>query len=99
VDFSRFIGSIVSFVQNNTVIAVIIALGLLFFLYRKPKLFFILLILALFLFGLFYLIMNLAGRGSERKKKMIQEEEGQVDPGYDHSPKLSLFHPAKPLSQ
>jgi energy-coupling factor transporter transmembrane protein EcfT len=91
VDLSRFINSIVSFVQNNTVIAIIIALGLLFFMYRKPKLFFILLILALFLVGLFYLIMNLAGSGSGQKKKMIQEEEEKVDLGHDHFQVTSLY--------
>jgi len=40
VDFSGFMDSIISLAQNNTVIAVILALGLLYFLYRKPKLFF-----------------------------------------------------------
>jgi hypothetical protein len=95
VDFSRFIGSIVSFVQSNPVIAIVIALGLLFFMYRKPKLFFIILIIALFLVGLFYLIMNLAGSGSEKKKKMLQEEEEKVDLGPDHFQVTSLYPPTQ----
>jgi ABC-type multidrug transport system permease subunit len=69
--------TIISFAQNNTVIAIILALGLLYFLYRKPKLFFILLFLALFLAGLFYMITSLAGPGSAQKKKLIQQEETQ----------------------
>ena len=78
-DLSGFIGGIVSFVQNYTFIAIVLALGLLFFIYRKPKLFFGILLLGLFLVGLFYLIMNLAGSGSEQKRKMIHEEDKQVD--------------------
>jgi len=37
---SGFINSIISFAQNNTVIAIVFALFLLFFMYRRPKLFF-----------------------------------------------------------
>ena len=74
-DLSGFIGSIGSFVQNNTFIAIVIALGLLYFMYRKPKLFFGILLLGLLLVGLFYLIMNLSGSGSEQKKRMIQEDK------------------------
>ena len=78
-DLSGFMNSIVSFVHTNTVIALILALGLLFFMYRKPKLFFTLLFLGLFLVGLYYLITNMASSGSEQKKRLISEEEEQLD--------------------
>ena len=78
-DFSGFMDSIVSFAQNNTVIAVVLALGLLFFMYRKPKLFFGLLFLGLFLAGLYYMITSMAGSGSEQKKRLLHEEEKQSD--------------------
>jgi multisubunit Na+/H+ antiporter MnhC subunit len=71
--------SLISFAQNNTVLAVILAFGLLFFLYRKPKLFFVLLFLGLFLYGLYYMVMSMGGSGSAQKKKMIQQEERQSD--------------------
>jgi len=71
--------SIVSFAQNNTVIAVVLSLGLLFFMYRKPKLFFGLLFLGLFLVGLYYMITSIAGSGSEQKKRLLHEEEKQSD--------------------
>ncbi len=74
-DISGLIDSIISFAQNNTIIAIIIALGLLYFIYRKPKLFFSLLFLGLFLAGLFYMITSIAGPGAARKRKFIQEEE------------------------
>jgi len=74
-------GSIVSFIQNNTVIAIVIAVGLLFLIYRKPKLFFGILFLGLFLAVLFYLITSMAGSGSKAKKRQILEEEKQSDTG------------------
>ncbi len=78
-EFLGFMDSIVSFVQNNTVIAIAIAVGLLFLIYRKPKLFFGILFLGLFLAVLFYLITSMAGSGSKQKKRLILEEEKQSD--------------------
>ena len=78
-DFSGIMGDIVSFAQNNTVIVIVLALGLVFFIYRKPKLFFGLLLLGLILVGLFYTIKNVADSGSVKKKILIQEEEKPVD--------------------
>ena len=78
-DLSEFMDSIISFAQNNTVIAIVLALGLLIFLYRKPKLFFSLLFLGLFLAGLYYAITQMAGSGAAQKKKIIQQEEKQAD--------------------
>ncbi len=73
--------SIVSFAQNNTVTAIAIAVILLFLIYRKPKLFFGILFLGLFLAVLFYLITSMAGSGSKQKKRLILEEEKQSDTG------------------
>jgi multisubunit Na+/H+ antiporter MnhC subunit len=78
-DLSGFMDSIISFAQNNTIIAIVLALGLLYFLYRKPKLFFVLLFLGLFLYGLFYMITSMGGSGAAQKKKIIQQEEKQAD--------------------
>ena len=78
-DLSGFMDGIISFAQNHTVMAIVLGLGLLFFVYRKPKLFFVLLFLGLFVVGLFYMITSMAGSGSEQKKKLIPEEEKQSD--------------------
>jgi len=79
-DFSRFINDVLSFTQNQSVIIIIIlALVLIYFLYRKPKLFFGLLILGALLVGIFYLITSISGPAKEQKKKLIQEEK-QVNP-------------------
>jgi hypothetical protein len=71
--------SIISFAQDNTILAVVVALGLLYFLYRKPKLFFVLLFLGLFLYGLYYMVTSMAGSGAAQKKKMIQQEQKRSD--------------------
>jgi len=71
--------SIVSFAQNHTIIVILIVLGLIVFMVRKPKLFFSLIGLGLLLAGLFYLILIISGSGSEQKKKMIHEEDKQFD--------------------
>lgn len=74
-DFSRFIDGVVSFAQNNPIIAIVLAVGVLFFLYRKPKLFFGLLGLGLLLVGLLYLITSISGQGSEKKKALTRDQE------------------------
>jgi len=68
VDLPGFIDGIASFAENHTAIVIALVLCLLFFVYRKPKLFFTLLLFGLFLVGLFYIITNLVGSGSNRKK-------------------------------
>jgi len=78
-DFSGFlpglVGGIVSFAQSNTIIAILIALILLYLIFRKPKLFFGLISLGLIVALLFYIIGNLAGSGSDRKKSLIEQTE------------------------
>jgi Ca2+/Na+ antiporter len=71
--------AIVSFAQNNPILVIVLVLVLLFFVYRKPKLFFGLLFLGLFLAGLLYLIMSMAGSGSEKKKALTHEEDKPFD--------------------
>jgi multisubunit Na+/H+ antiporter MnhC subunit len=79
VDFSGFVNSIVSFAQTHVWIVILVIVGLIFFMIRKPKLFFSLLAISLILAGLVYLISNTAGSGSEKKTKLLEEKEEQVD--------------------
>jgi hypothetical protein len=79
VDFSGFMNDISSFAQNHTVVVIVIAIGLLILLFRKPKLFFGMIFIGLLVAGLFYLIMSISSPGKEKKEKLIQEEENQVD--------------------
>jgi multisubunit Na+/H+ antiporter MnhC subunit len=69
----------VSFAQNHVIVVIVIVLGLILFMLRKPKLFFSLIGLGLLLAGLLYLIVSLSSSGSEQKKKMLHEEKNQFD--------------------
>ena len=77
-DFSRFMNGILSFAQSHPVIIIVLALVLLYLIYRKPKMFFGILLLGILLGGLFYLITSISGPAKEQKKKLIHEDK-QVD--------------------
>jgi multisubunit Na+/H+ antiporter MnhC subunit len=73
-------GPMVSFAQNHPVLVILmIVLGIILLMVRKPKLFFSLIGLGLLLAGLVYVILSISGPGSEQKKKMVHEEEEQSD--------------------
>ena len=78
-DFSSFMDIIISFAQTHVWIVILIILGFIFLMIRKPKLAFSLLALGLILVGLFYLVANIATSGSEKKTKLLEEKEEQVD--------------------
>ena len=75
--FSEWMDTIGSFVQNNTIIAILVAIALLVFIYRKPKLFFFLFFIGVFLAVVFWMITSIAGPGATQKKKMLRDEEKQ----------------------
>jgi hypothetical protein len=74
-DLSGLMDAIISFARDHTVIGIVLALVLLFFIYRKPKLFITLLFLGLFLAGVFHMATRMANSGSEQKKRLINEKE------------------------
>ncbi len=76
-DFSVFKDGISSFAQCHIFIVIVVGLGSLFILYRRPKLFFSILFLVLFLGGLFYTITTVGGLGAEHKKGLMYQEEEQ----------------------
>ena len=71
--------SIVSFAHNHTVIVIVLALVLLYFIYRRPKIIIGILVLCLLLAGLLYLITSISGSGSKQEKKLMHEEGKEVD--------------------
>lgn len=77
-DISEIINSIISFAKDNPIVAVAAALLLIFLIYLRPKLFLSLLFLALFLGGIFYLIMSMASSGVSQKGKLIDKGQRQI---------------------
>ena len=78
-DFSRFMDGILSFAQNHVIIVIVLALVLLYLMYRKPKLVLGILLLGLFLVGLLYFITSMSRSGSEQEKRLFREDEKQLD--------------------
>ena len=78
-DFSVLTDGILSFAQSHIFVVIVVGLGSLFFMYRKPKLFFSILFFVLFLGGLFYTITTVGGLGAEHKKGLIYQEEEQSE--------------------
>lgn len=70
-----FIDKIVSFAQNNPIVALIIAAVFFFALFRKPKLILSLLLLTLILAGLYSLIMDVSSSSKDVKQKLIDKSE------------------------
>lgn len=77
-DISEIMNSIAVFAKDNPIVAVAAALLLVFLIYLRPKLFLSLLFLALFLGGIFYLIMSMASSGVSQKGKLIDKGQGQI---------------------
>jgi len=71
--FSDIINSIVVYLQSNIYITVGLALVSLLLLFRKPKFFFTLLVIASLLLGMLYMIFVVAGTGSNLKRDMAKE--------------------------
>jgi ABC-type microcin C transport system permease subunit YejB len=77
--FWAIMDGILSFAQSHIFVVIVFGLGSLFILYRRPKLFFSILFLVLFLGGLFYTITTVGGLGAEHKKGLIYQEEEQSE--------------------
>jgi hypothetical protein len=77
-DSSGLMDSLISFAHGHPVTAIGIALCFLFLMYRRPKLVLGVLLLGVFLAGVYYVITNMASSGSQQKEKLIFQEEKQV---------------------
>ena len=78
-DFSGFMNSIVSSAQSHPIIAIALALCFLFLVYRRPKLYLGVLLLAVILVGVYYMITSMASSGSQKKKNLMFQEEKQSE--------------------
>ena len=78
-NFSGLMNSILSFAQSHPVIAIALALCSLLLMFRRPKLFLGILLLGAFLWGIYYMITNIASSGSQQKKELIFREEKQSE--------------------
>jgi len=69
---------VVQFFQNNIYITIALAGVLLLLLFKKTKLFFIILLIASLNIGLFYVISQISSQGLNHGEKLIDKSEGQM---------------------
>jgi Ca2+/Na+ antiporter len=74
-NLNGFIENIISFGQNNPLIALMIAVVFFVLMFRRPKFILSVLILTLILAGIYYLIMDTASSVRNEKQKLIHESE------------------------
>jgi hypothetical protein len=74
-DFREIINSIIIFFQANLIITIAIAIILIFLLFRKTKLFFVILFIVLLLVGVLYLVSNLSTSGVSRKERLLKKQD------------------------
>ncbi len=72
--FFEIINSIISFFQANLIIATAFAILLIVLLWRKPKLFFLILFIVLLLSGVLYMILDVSSTGVYHKENLIHKE-------------------------
>jgi len=79
-NFDSVYSEVVLYLQNNMYIAVALAGVLLLLLFKKPKLFFIILIIACINIASFYVISQIAMVGTEHGSRLVEKNAGQIPP-------------------
>lgn len=74
-DVFVIIDSVISFFQENLLIAIAAGAVCVYLLFQKPKMFFTMLFVILALFGMLYIISGVSSTGVQYKKTMIQKVE------------------------
>ncbi len=74
-DVFVIIDNVISFFQENILIAIAAGAVCVYLLFQKPKTFFTMLFVILALAGMLYIISNVASTGAGYKKTMIQKVE------------------------
>lgn len=65
----------ITYIQGHMYIAIALAMALGLLLFRKPKIFFTIFFITLFLTGVLYLISTLSSTGASQKQKLIKQED------------------------
>jgi len=72
-DLSPLIDSIVTLLGNNLLISIALAILLIIMLFRKPKLFFMIFFITLFLGAVLYMIFSVSSTAVSEKKALINK--------------------------
>jgi hypothetical protein len=69
----------ITYIQGHMYIAIALIIVSILLLLRKPRIFFTILFIALFLTGVLYLISTLSTTGASQKQKLLNQEERLLD--------------------
>ena len=72
-DFSSVMSTIIAYFQTHIAIAILTAIVILYLLFRRTKLFFILLLIIAVLAGVFYMISSVSSVGMQQKNILIHK--------------------------
>jgi hypothetical protein len=72
-DFSVIVNSAVTLLKNNLPIVVVMTFILVILLFRKPKLFFMILFITLLLGSVLYVISDVSSTGVSQKQELIHK--------------------------
>lgn len=75
ISFEETYNAIFGFFQANIYITIAVALILLFLLFRKPKVFLVLLLILTVVSGVFYVLSHISSEGTKTKERMIKVKE------------------------
>jgi hypothetical protein len=71
--FTDLVDTLITFFQNNLIVSIAISLILLFLLFRRTKLFLVIVIFASLLAGTLYVISSVSSTGLSHKDKLIHK--------------------------
>lgn len=77
-NFNNVYSEVVLYLQNNIYIAIALAGVFLLLLFKKPKLFFIILLIACINIASFYVISQIASVGTDQGSKLVKKNSGQI---------------------
>ena len=77
-DIDALYVGIINYLQNNTPIAIALAGVLLLLLFKKTKLFFIILFIVALNVSLLYVISGISAAGAAQKEKLVHKSAGQM---------------------
>ena len=73
-DFLSIVKSVSDYFLANPIIALVVALVLIYLLYRKPKLVFLIFVISVVLAGVLYVISDVASTGVSQKERLINRD-------------------------
>ena len=73
-DFSETINDIATYLQSNIYVTLGLVLVFLLLIFRKPKIFIAIVVIAFLMFGILSMISNVADTGAEHKREMAKEK-------------------------